>query len=128
MLRRPISRAAERVLSYLDEMLDENDYHVEVYINGREKGYAVWSYTTRRKVAFAEFRNSDGIVVYAGIDGSKDFTSLDGERDFAWDTNVPSEEVYNLKVFYKWSDAGTAARAIKGYLEGGAAQVAGDVV
>lgn len=121
MLHRPISKAAERVLSYLDEMdIDENDYCVEVYINGRERGYAVWSYLTRRKVAFAEFRNSDGIVVYAGVDGS---AGPDSERDFAWDTNVPSEEVYGRKVFFDWHEAGKAAREIRTYLEGGSAQV-----
>jgi hypothetical protein len=112
MLRRPISKAAERVLSYLDEMLDETDYYVEVYINGRERGYAVWSYTTRRKVAFAEFRNSDGIVIYAGLEGSTG-------GDFAWDTNVPSEEVYQSKAFFGYSEAGKAAEAIREYLEQG---------
>lgn len=121
MLHRPISKAAERVLSYLDEMdIDEDKYGVEVYLNGRERGYAVTNYETRRKVAFAEFRNSDGIVVYVGKSG---ILGPDLDVDFAWDTNVPSEEVYGRKVFFDWHEAGKAAREIRTYLEGGSAQV-----
>ena len=72
MLNRPISKAAERVLSYLDELLAEPaHYPVELYVNGRELGYAVRCYETQRKVAFAEHRNSDGIVLRDGPAGEE---------------------------------------------------------
>lgn len=117
MLNRPISKAAERVLSYLDELLSEPaHYPVELYLNGRERGYAVRCYETHRKVAFAEHRNSDGIVVYFGVD---DFgPNAKEERDFAWDTNIPSEAVYGRKVFFDYGQAGQAALAVQKYLEG----------
>ena len=117
MLNRPISKAAERVLSYLDELLAEPaHYPVELYLNGRERGYAVRCYETQRKVAFAEHRNSDGIVVYFGVD---DFgPNAKEERDFAWDTNIPSEAVYGRKVFFDYGQAGQAALAVQKYLEG----------
>lgn len=117
MLNRPISKAAERVLSYLDELLAEPaHYRVELYVNGRERGYAVRCYENSRKVAFAEYRNSDGIVVYFGVDDLG--PNAEEERDFAWDTNVPSEAVYERKVFFDYGQAGQTALAVQKYLEG----------
>lgn len=109
MLSRPVSKAAERVLSYLDERLDPFQHGVEVYLNCRERGYAVFSYTTKRRVAFAEHRSSDNIVLYFGND----------KDDFEFNTNIPKDDTYlHRKKFYEYGEDKQCADAISQYLKG----------
>jgi hypothetical protein len=78
---------------------------VEAYVNCREQGFALAS-CDDRKVAFSEFRRSDDIVVYFGK-----------RKDFAFNTNIPSEEVYESARFFRYNQQEAAAKFIVKYLE-----------
>ena len=97
---RKLARASENTLS-----LD-----MWAYTNGRERGYALTdSYgAVKRKVAFSENRNSDDIVVYFGK-----------PLDFAFNTNVPSDEVYEARKFFRYDQHAKAAQFIFNYLTKG---------
>lgn len=84
---------------------DDAIVETEVYANCREQGFALAS-CDARKVAFSEFRRSDQIVVYFGE-----------RKDFAYNTNIPSEEVYENAKFFKYNDFEKAAKFIVKYLE-----------
>jgi hypothetical protein len=74
---------------------EREDVYVSTYCNGREKGFAVVA--GDMKVAFAEFRSSDCIVVYVGRIESFDSAG-----------NVPNEAVYANKHFFE-ADKGERA-------------------
>lgn len=100
---------ARKVLAEVRKLLrspkDDDTYVViEVYVNCREQGFALSS-CADRKVAFAEFRRSDDVVVYFGSCG-----------DFAFNTNIPTDEVYEEAQFYSPRQIKSAARAIVRYL------------
>ena len=77
----------------------------EAYVNCREQGFALSS-CDARKVAFSEFRRSDDIVVYFGA-----------RSDFAFNTNIPSDEVYESAKFFRFDKIEQAAKFIVKYLE-----------
>lgn len=83
---------------------------VESYSNGREQGFAIDNGAggeNYRKVAFAEFRNSDEIVVYAGR----------GYLAFDMSGNTPSEQTYASKKFFQPGDYKGAAAFINKFFE-----------
>ena len=84
---------------------DDSIVEVQTYANCREQGFALAS-CDDRKVAFSEFRRSDDIVVYFGK-----------RDDFAFNTNIPSEEVYGSAKFFRFDKIEQAARFIIKYLE-----------
>ena len=96
---------AQAVLSYVKWLVDEEEYILEPYQNGREHGFAISNYKNDLKVAFSEYRNSDSIVVYLGTNG-----------DFAMGGNIPSEKVYSKKEFFDYNGAFDAAHRICEYL------------
>ena len=71
-----------------DEMLAR--LNVEPYLNGRESGFAVWNTVANRKVAFAEDRNNDDIVLYVRT-----------AADFSPQGNVPSEKAFKAAWHFK---------------------------
>ena len=77
------------------------DAKVSDYNNGREHGY--YLVYANKVVAFAEFRNSDSIVVYCGSEG--DFVN-----------GYPSEAVYEHKTFFACGAFKAAAKFITAYL------------
>lgn len=84
---------------------DDSCVVVESYVNCREQGFALAS-CDDRKVAFSEFRRSDDIVVYFGT-----------RKDFAFNTNIPSDEVYESAKFFRFDKIEQAAKFIIKYLE-----------
>lgn len=106
MLYRPNTAVADRVLSFVEmELGDTDSIFLERFVNCREQGWAIVHYTKNRKVAFSECRNSDETVVYWGTAG-----------DFAFNTNIPNEEVYATKKFFSWGKDLEAAQFIAAYL------------
>jgi hypothetical protein len=85
---------------------DDSVIAIESYVNCREQGFALAS-CDDRKVAFSEFRRSDDIVVYFGK-----------RADFAFNTNIPSDEVYESAKFFRFDKIEQAAKFIVKYLEG----------
>jgi hypothetical protein len=85
---------------------DDSVIAIESYANCREQGYALAS-CDDLKVVFSEFRRSDDIVVYFGA-----------RKDFAFNTNIPSEEVYESAKFFRPFEVEQAAKFIVKYLEG----------
>jgi len=71
--------------------------------NGREQGYSLWvdtfSLGARRRVNFAQARNSDETIVIAGK-----------PLDFDITTNMPTDEVWERRRYFK--DDRDAAEAI----------------
>lgn len=100
------TKLADAVLANIELIIDEDaNYYLEPYQNGREHGWTIAKKTL--KVAFAEYRSSDQIVLYIG------------ERtDFNMSGNVPSDKVYENKVFLPYDDTMKAAQRIIAYLEG----------
>jgi hypothetical protein len=102
--------AARKVLAEVKRLAkqskDDSIICVESYVNCREQGFALASCDSR-KVAFSEFRRSDDIVVYFG-----------SREDFAFNTNIPNEEVYESAKFFRFDKAAQAAKFIVKYLEG----------
>lgn len=100
--------AARKVLGVVKRLAkkskDDSYVVVEVYVNCREQGFALNGDT--RMVAFSEFRRSDDIVVYFGA-----------RKDFAFNTNIPSEKVYESAKFFKPGQHEEAAKFIVKYLE-----------
>lgn len=108
MLHLPNTAAADRVLSFVRELLDEDtDVFVERYVNCREQGYALsrGPLDTYRKVAFSEHRNSDQIVVYSG---SRD--------SFTFNTNIPTDETYDKARYFPYGHELDAAKHILQWL------------
>ena len=79
---------------------------VESYANCREQGFALAS-CYDRKVVFSENRNSDDIVVYTG-----------DCMTFEFNSNIPNEEAWENRKFFKPDQVEKAARFIVKYLEG----------
>ena len=73
------NRQAELLLGVIQERSHElgatNEQMVfaDLFVNGRERGYTLWTSwrTHPHQVSFAECRNSDDIVVYPFLWGSK---------------------------------------------------------
>ncbi len=101
--------AARKVLAIVKRLAknskDDSYVAVESYVNCREQGFALASHDNA-KVAFSEFRRSDDIVVYFGK-----------RSDFAFNTNIPSEEVYESAKFFRFDQHEKAARFVLKYLE-----------
>lgn len=101
--------AARKVLAEIRKLShlygDKSDIvTIETYSNCREQGFALDS-CVDRKVAFSEYRNTDDIVVYFG-----------GRADFTFNTNIPNEEVYESKRFFRYNQIEQAAKFILKYL------------
>jgi len=84
------------VNKYMSKEL-QKDCTVEAYSNGREQGYSIICWSSENvvkmlRVCFSEYRNSDDIVVYCGK-----------HSDFSMAGNVPNDEVYANKKFFKIS-------------------------
>ena len=96
-----------RKLARISDSVLEMDVHS--YINGSEQGYAINESfgISKRKVAVAEFRKSDDIVVYFG-----------NREDFEKNTNIPSEEVYAKMKLFDYNKSDGAADFIFDYLTG----------
>ena len=60
------THVADAVLAIVEGLSQEFDFTLEPYQNGREHGWALGNFQIDKKVAFAENRNSDDIVVYMG--------------------------------------------------------------
>ena len=101
--------AARKVLAEVRKLAkrskDDSVILIEAYVNCREQGFALAS-CDARKVAFSECRNTDEIVVYAGE-----------RRDFTFNTNIPSDEVYENQKRFRYNEFAKAARFIVKYLE-----------
>jgi len=104
-------KVADRVLKEFKKIARSSDNTLDVtlglYVNCREQGYAINDsyYVVKRKVAFAENRNSDDIVVYFG-----------SSSDFESNTNIPSEEVYRNSRFFGVGQEAQAAQFVFDYL------------
>lgn len=92
----PISKSRSQMVSDIVLALIEvsmnrdKTLRLEPYLNGREKGWALFGDVgDDRKVAFAESRNSDQLVVYTG-----------NTLDFSMQGNTPSEEAYGRRTFF----------------------------
>ena len=100
--------AARKVLSEVKRLIRTKTSHgigedcafIEPYENGREKGFAIDVCDTI-KVAFAEHRCSDDIVVYVGE-----------AREFERGTNIPSEEVFDSRHHFAYNEVDKAAKFI----------------
>lgn len=104
-------KAAREVLKHIRKNVSivPRDEHediviVEIYENCRERGFALAS-CDGRKVAFSEHRNSDDIVVYCGT-----------RKDFEYNTNIPSDRVWEKARFFRYNEAQKAALFILSYL------------
>lgn len=103
----PGKHKANAVLSIvLDQAKDSSQFFVEPYVNGREVGWCISMFMTRR-VAFSENRNSDSIVVYRG-----------DVVDFSMQGNVPNEKVYRNSAMFDHDGYLAAAKFILLHLEG----------
>lgn len=69
---------------------------MEAYVNGREQGFSI--HYGSYKVSFSENRNSDNIVVYAGL-----------SYKFSMQGNVPDETIYRDSKFFNENDYEKAA-------------------
>jgi hypothetical protein len=78
---------------------------VETYSNCREQGFALAS-CDAFKVAFAENRNSDDLVLYRG-----------SRLDFENNSNIPSDEAYESRLYFSPNNVKKAAKFIVKYLE-----------
>ena len=101
---------ARKVLSAVNQIMPkklQKECVVEAYMNGREVGYSVWSskHLPAVRVSFSENRNSDDIVVYAGISG-----------DFSMQGNVPSDEIYKNAHYFAYDKVEDAAKFIATFL------------
>lgn len=101
--------AARKVLTFVRKLAkrskDDSYVEIQVYANCREQGFALAS-CDARMVAFSENRNSDDIVVYAG-----------SRKHFAFNTNIPSDEVWENRKFFRYNEHEKAAKFIVKYLE-----------
>jgi len=97
---------ADSILAEIEKIVveneDEKDYYLEPYQNGREHGYALRA--DRKKVAFAEYRNTDNLVLYLGC-----------IMDFEPNGNIPSEKVYAKKEFFAPTNLSGAAKRMLEY-------------
>jgi len=85
---------------------DDSVMLVDIYANCREQGFHLAS-CDDCAVSFSEFRRSDNIVVYVGK-----------RKDFAFNTHIPSEEVYENAKFFAPDGYEAAAKFIVKHLEG----------
>jgi hypothetical protein len=84
---------------------DDSIVETSAYVNCREQGFSLSS-CDARQVAFSEFRRSDDIVVYFGT-----------RKDFDFNTNIPSEAVYESAKFFEPGQYEKAAKFIVKFLE-----------
>jgi len=84
---------------------DDSILCVESYANCREQGFALAS-CDDRKVVFSENRSSDDIVVYTG-----------NRMTFEFNSNVPNEEVWESRKYFKPDQIEKAAKFILKFLE-----------
>ena len=77
---------------------------IETYANYREQGFALS--TLSSKVVFSKNHNSDNIVVYFGH-----------SSEFERNSNIPSEDVYEIRKFFMYNEHEKAAKFILRYLE-----------
>lgn len=102
------TRLAEAVLANVEWLMSEEDeYILEHYQNGRERGFTLRNSKKELQVAFSENRNSDSIVLYLGK-----------FADFEMAGNVPSDEVYSKKEFFSYNESAQAAKRVIEYLGG----------
>ncbi len=102
------TRLADAVLSLIDVRLAEHKMlYAAPYKNGREDGWALYTLLQDggKQVCFAENRNSDQLVVYAGTVGGFDCTG-----------NVPSEFVWKERRYFAQTELYNAASFILGHL------------
>jgi hypothetical protein len=106
MIRKSTQVADKVILKIKKAMPKESEYWMQPYQNGREHGQSLIASKSMKQVAFSEYRNSDSIVVYAGDMG-----------EFSNAGNIPSEEIYGKKKFFRYDDFEGAAKFIVGFLE-----------
>jgi hypothetical protein len=100
------------VYSIIESLLKEDSSQsmiLEAYCNGREQGLSITScgFSGKyKKVCFSENRNSDEIVVYFG-----------NLADFSMSGNIPDEECYDNKKYFKYNEFYDAALFIVSWLE-----------
>ena len=109
-------KVAKKVLDNLNKIMPkkmQKECSVEAYSNCREQGYNIkyWKDISETKpnfitleVSFAENRNSDNIVVYAG-------------RNFSLQGNIPSEEAYTNQKLFEPDEYDKAAEFILNYFQ-----------
>lgn len=97
---RKVLTEVKRLIRNTKHGIGEDCAFIEVYENGREHGFAI-DICDDVKVAFAENRNSDHIVVYTG-----------SRHDFERNTNIPSEEVFDSRKFFAYNEIEKAAQFI----------------
>ena len=108
---------AKKVLAQVNKKISKDvakDCSIEVYANGEEQGYCIFSTHIRKntkeiysplRVSFSEYRNSDDIVIYAG-----------NSYDFKPSGNIPNENVYRQGKFFRYGDNENAAQFIVNFL------------
>lgn len=96
-----VARHVSRLLKEFDrieEYMWKNEAFLYPYVNGRERGYAIWVENDIPAFLFAENRNSDDIVVY---------------EDPKWQIGYRlTDEGYKSKKLFAWKHEEQAARYI----------------
>lgn len=111
---------AQKVMKEFEKILKKNHpesnetgwIDVMQYANGRENGFHLieWAHKPgprRRAVSFSEYRSSDDIVVYCGM-----------QDEFERGTGVPSDDIYRAARFFNFRDHKGAAQEIYNHLMG----------
>lgn len=113
MLTKKIAKAYAVLAIMLDNLNEEEKdigsrFTIQPYMNGREQGFAVMNYDAPGypKVAFAECRGSDQIVVYTGFN-----------VDFSSGGNVASEETYKKAKYFDSEQYVAAAHEALNHLQ-----------
>ena len=100
IIARKVLTEVKRMIRQTEHGIGEDCAFIEVYENGREHGFAI-DLCDEVKVAFAEYRSSDDIVVYTGP-----------RQDFERNTNIPSEEVFDSRKYFAYNEVKKAAQFI----------------
>lgn len=101
----------EQVKAELDEEYRNDDVTVivQAYSNYQEQGYALFitakDMTENLKVAFAQARGSDSIVVYHGK-----------SHEFDSSGNIPNGDVYDNVLFFDYDDLHKTAKYIADWI------------
>jgi hypothetical protein len=105
-------KKANAVLAAIEDEINNTDEELldlicNPYQNGREHGWALVQRIGEKQVSFSEYRNTDSIVVYFGL-----------ERHFSMQGNVPSEDVWKSAKFFGYNEYVPAANWIIDYFLG----------
>jgi len=106
--RKMANKVWQKVLCICGEQLRrDKGLHVHIcgYENGREHGLHVSHSSMGTDICFSENRNSDSLVVYFGQ-----------SHDFEMAGGVPTEKVWENRVFFRPDEMDKAAKAIAAWL------------